>query len=255
MSFKKFLAPVMSCCCAVSSLISPCKADGERKYKRDELLCYQVHAISNHRTSYDSIFVVGKKPGTEMPEKCKKCGKKLYGTGCIVGHRYGCLECGSSVDRNSQKAIIEQITNFTEKNFECMLCEDCAYPPNVAQFDMQHARLHGGNALRYRCPCCQNKGRNIDGDYIFKITKKEVPEDLWLDYGNYLIAGGVIFALLYGMLVTAALSENAKGTNRKKGVMVNRQNKYEYEKNNDNGYEEDDDNENDDDETNSEIYA
>ena len=254
MSFKKILAPVASCCCAASSLVSPCKADGEKKYKRDDLLCYHAERFGTDGT-YDgsNMFVVDKtKSGTHMPDKCKKCGKELHGTGYVVGHPYSYVNIKVDVDRFSIKEAIERTTNETETNFKCILCETCAHPDKVlAKPDAFLNLISKGNGEKFICPCCNQS--NYDYKYIYKITQKEVPDDLWEDYGNFLIGGVAIFALLYGMLITTALPENAEGSNRKKGVRVNRQHRYEYEKNNDNDYKQNYEYENDDDEN--EVYA
>lgn len=229
MSFKKFLAPVLSCCCAASSLVSPCQADA-KKYKRNKLLCFNASDLVDKRSR---CFVVEKNNETEMPKRCKKCNKNLNGTGFIIGHDF--FPFSSEYTRDDQNNWISGTTALTKQTFNCMVCRECAEKLKI-KIDAFCCLISGEAQLV--CPVC-------NGYYwqprIYKITQKDVPVDLWEDYGNYIIAGGVIFVLLDGMLITAVFSENAEGSNRKKGIRVGRKNQYKYENNYDGNYDDEDD--------------
>ena len=122
MNFKKFLAPVMSCCCVASSLVSAVKADKEE----------------NNHTLTVSVFA---KDG-QVKEEIKNCPPHL-----MFGH---CNVCNKMVWANEKAICLYGDENLSFFNFF-----------NLEQREIiERARLKlpGGDALNnVYCEKCYNK--------------------------------------------------------------------------------------------------
>lgn len=121
MSFKKFLAPVMSCCCVASSLVSAVKADKEE----------------NNHTLTVLVFA---KDG-EAKEEIKNCPPYL-----MFGH---CNDCKKKVWANEKAICLCGDENLSFFNFFNEFKDEI--------IERARLKLPGGDALGVYCEKCYNK--------------------------------------------------------------------------------------------------
>ena len=174
MSFKKFLAPVMSCFCAASSLVSCCNA-----YSYSDL--YAVKVTKNVGSNfYDqnkklrpglSTIIYVPKSNFKLAEDnhyilCGKCGASvLFPEAYVVGHKsfFGLDfegEYGELDDKVESNDRIRKANQELNNQLEHLVCKTCM--ENTINNAPKNEENCVENSNKYtQCPCCKAKSFQI----------------------------------------------------------------------------------------------
>ena len=166
MSFKKFLAPVVLCCCAVSSLSSYCSAT----YKYSDLCAVEITEYNGLNGTSDidklanesGIVYVSKELENLLKKgdrKCANCQKSIeLSEGFVVAHDTGSLHWYNDdidiiLDKVLKDENINENSSIVNDFVSHLICKKCT---NTAIWDrplVEKDKPHENGLLR--CPVCR----------------------------------------------------------------------------------------------------
>ena len=165
--FKKFLAPVMSCCCVVSSLVSHCSAN----YKYSDLYAVEITDYKGLNSTFDieklakedKIVYVSKELENLLKQDDRKCAccqnKMKLSEGFVISHDMGSLHRYDSWVENQLKKVLEEKiidenTNIVKGFLNHLICKNCANEAFVKNRPIKEQNKPEENGL-LRCPVCK----------------------------------------------------------------------------------------------------
>lgn len=189
MSFKKFLAPVVSCCCAISSLSSYCCAT----YKYSDLCAVEItdyeglNATSDIEklAREDKIVYVSKELENLLKQDNKKCAvcqqKMNLSEGFVVAHDEGTLHSYNNwIDKTLEKVLDDKTINANTTTvagfINHLVCKKCVNRA-IKTRPLADRKKPCENGL-LRCPACAYQAP--DGLGISLRSLKFLGEAIWV---------------------------------------------------------------------------